>query len=364
MFDFIPLEFYTAVQYHVLFFIALLILVHAMTYNIEDQSSLLFFHILGAVLLIIYTLYIGLRPVSGRFFGDMGTYNSYYKSLQEGKNITVEKDYVFNYFMMACSRIMSPQAFFLLIDMMYILPCYWFSRRYFGKYWFFGWFMFIASLSFWSFGTNGIRNGWATSIFILGLCFYNLQKVLMYACFLLSFFIHSSLLIPIAAFAVAALQKNPRLYLYVWLASIPLSLIAGSFWESLFGSLGFEDRTSGYLTNNEETLQQFSQTGFRWDFVLYSASGIVAGYYFIFKKNIKDNFYIHLLGIYAIANAFWILVIRAAFSNRFAYLSWFLLAAVIAYPMLKYKIWKDQYRILGTIIFVYFLFTYIMFLKG
>jgi len=186
----------------------------------------------------------------------------------------------------------------------------------------------------------------------------------MYACFLLSFFIHSSLLIPIAAFAVSALQKNPRLYLYVWLASIPLSLVAGSFWESFFSSLGFEDRTSGYLTNNEEALQQFSQTGFRWDFVLYSASGIIAGYYFIFKKNIKDNFYIHLFGIYAIANAFWILVIRAAFSNRFAYLSWFLLAAVIAYPMLKYKIWTDQYRILGTIIFVYFLFTYIMFLKG
>lgn len=363
MFNFFPAEYYTALQYHVLFFIALLILIHSIVYDIRDQSSLLFYQILGGILLIIFTLYIGLRPINGILFGDMATYASYYRKLQEGKTVNIEKDYLFNFFMMACSKLMSPQAFFLLVDAIYILPCYRFSKEYFGKFWFFGFFMFIVSFSFWSYGTNGIRNGLATSIFILGLSFYNSRKLLMYAFFLMSYFIHSSLIIPIAAFIVASIYLDAKAYLYIWIICIPLSLISGGFWETVFSSLGFADRTSGYLVNNEETLKQFSQTGFRWDFVLYSASGIVAGYYFLLKRKITDRFYTHLFGIYAIANAFWILVIRAAFSNRFAYLSWFLLAAVIAYPMLRYKIWKDQYKILGLIVFGYFMFTYLMFLK-
>ena len=40
--------------------------------------------------------------------------------------------------------------------------------------------------------------------------------------------------------------------------------------------------------------------------------------------------------IYLTANAFWILVIRSSFSNRFAYLSWFLMAIIIFYPFFKH----------------------------
>ena len=65
-----------------------------------------------------------------------------------------------------------------------------------------------------------------------------------------------------------------------------------------------------------------------------------------------------------IANAFWILIIRANFSNRFAYLSWFLMAPVIAYPMLRYKLFPNQYRIVGLVLAFYYLFTYFMFLRG
>ena len=47
---------------------------------------------------------------------------------------------------------------------------------------------------------------------------------------------------------------------------------------------------------------------------------------FIVKKNyIEDQLYVKMCNIYLLANAIWILVIRANFSNRFAYLSWFYL---------------------------------------
>ena len=363
MFDFIPLSSYTTVYYTVMFLLALLILFHANTFDVRDKTSLRFFNNLGMFFLIIFTFYIGLRPISGRYFGDMATYAQGYRLLENGAALKIEKDYVFNYFMQFCSQIMPVNYFFLLISILYVVPCYLFSRRYFGSYWFFAFFMFLGSFSFWSYGTNGIRNGLGTSLFILGLYFYP-RKWWMYGFFALSYFVHSSLLIPIAAFVVSGIYKNPKIYLFIWLACIPLSLIGGSFWEGFFSRLGFAERTSVYLTGGDEFKDQFSQTGFRWDFLFYSAFGIVAGWYFIFKKNVSDHFYIHLFGIYCIANAFWILVIRANFSNRFAYLSWFLMAPVIAYPMFKYKIWNDQYKIFGYIVLTYYMFTYLMYLKS
>ncbi len=302
---------------------------------------------------------MGLRQVRTDYFGDTINYTLSYELLQQGVSIKIKSDYLFNYLLKFCSTIMDVHSFFLLIDVLYIIPCLLFSQKYFRRYWFFAMFMFMGSYSFWSYGTNGLRNGLATSFFIMGLYFYD-KKYWMYFWFLLGYFMHASLVIPIAAFIVSGIYKNPKIYIYIWVLAIPISLVGGSSWSSVIATLGMEDRTSGYLTNVVKTGEEASATGFRWDFLVYSASAVFAGAYFIFKKKITDPFYIHVFGIYCIANAFWILVITAAFSNRFAYLSWFLMPAVIAYPIFRYKIWKEQYKIFGAILFVYFMFTYFM----
>lgn len=303
---------------------------------------------------------MGLRPIS-YVFDDTLAYAEAYRLLQAGKELKIEKDYLFNYFLKFCSEFVGVHTFFFIVAFLYILPCYLFARKYFKKYWFFALFMFFCSFSFWSYGTNGIRNGLATSFFLLGLYYYD-KKYLLYSCFAIGFFMHASLVIPIVAFFISGLYKNPKIYLYIWLLAIPLSLVGGSFWTNFFGGLGFEDRTSGYLTNAEKNLNEIVKVGFRWDFLVYSGSAVFMGAYFIFKKKITDPFYIHVFGIYCIANAFWILVITAAYSNRFAYLSWFLMPAIFAYPMFRYKIWKEQYKIFGGILFAYFMFTYYMFI--
>lgn len=359
MFDWIPIQYYSAIHYHFLLMVALLILLHAYQYDIRDRNSVQFFDAFGYLVVFILIIYMGLRQPSGVYFGDSSSYAKLFNAMQEGAEVQIKKDYMFNYFTKWCSSFMNRPSYFLFIDILYTIPCLLFSRKYFGKYWFFAMFMFIGSYSFWSAGTNGLRNGLGTSFFIMGLALYD-KKYWMYLWFLAGYFMHASVIIPIVAFIVSGVYKNPKMYFYIWLAAIPLSLIGGSFWTGFFGGLGFEDRTAGYLTNSEGNLEQFSQTGFRWDFLLYSASGIAFGYYFIFKKNITDTFYIHLFGIYCIANAFWILVVTAAFSNRFAYLSWFLLAPVIAYPMFRFKIWENQYKKFGVILFLYFMFTYFM----
>lgn len=362
MADLIPLSFYTPFFYHVMLLFVVMTLLNGLFYDLNAQQSIKFASFAGWFLLIFVTWYMGTRPVSEYYFGDMGTYNKTFLALQQGLEVRVDKDYLFNYFLVWCAKIMDAQLFFLLIDIIYIVPLFLFARKYSKGYWYYVFLLFLTSFSFWTYGTNGIRNGIATSLFLLALVFYD-RKVIMYAIMALCFGIHNSMMIPIAAFLAAAQWKSPKLYMGIWLGAIPLSLVMGSFWESLFMSLGFEDqRVTGYLSGQDDS-QGFRYSGFRWDFLFYSSFAVFAGWYFIFKKKIEDKFYIHLFGTYMIANAFWILVIRANFSNRFAYLSWFMMGAVIAYPMLKYKMWSDQHKILTVTIFIYFMFTYLLYFR-
>lgn len=356
MFSWIPLRDYTDIFYLIIGIVSLYLIASTLRVKLLTDVKTAEANLIGAIFLIVIVLYIGLRPISGAYFGDMATYAAYFKMYQLHQPVLLDKDVLFNSFTSFCAQIITVKYYFLLIDIIYIFPLYFFSKKRFGKYWFYGFFLFIASFSFWSYGTNGLRNGLATSLFILGLCFYDKKRVAMYFFFILSIFVHKSTIIPIAAFAVALiLLRRPKLFFYIWGFAIPLSLLGGSMWESFFGSIGlFSERAQTYLTSDSaKVMDLFSSTGFRWDFLLYSAFAMLTGWYYIIKKGIQDKFYLHLFGIYAIGNAFWILVIRAAYSNRFAYLSWFLMAPVIIYPLCKYKIMEKQGRFLSVVIFLY-----------
>ena len=71
-----------------------------------------------------------------------------------------------------------------------------------------------------------------------------------------------------------------------------------------------------------------------------------------------------LFSTYILANSFWVMVIKAAFSNRFAYLSWFLYPVVLAYAVIRLHIWPDQDKKAGLILALHAGFTIIMFMLG
>ena len=54
------------------------------------------------------------------------------------------------------------------------------------------------------------------------------------------------------------------------------------------------------------------------------------------------------------------MVIRSSYSNRFAYLSWFIYPIVIAYPLINLPVWEDQDRKTGLILLAYVSFTVFM----
>jgi hypothetical protein len=88
--------------------------------------------------------------------------------------------------------------------------------------------------------------------------------------------------------------------------------------------------------------------------------GVVSGWYFIFKKGLEDKFYNIFYSTFLMANAFWILIIRANYSDRFSYLSWFMLGSVIIYPICVETLVRNQNRLASGIMFSYFAFTYLV----
>lgn len=357
MLDFIPLPYYTKIYYYFLLVIVFLTYTRSTSTLITDGKSIAANRSLGIFVLIFTLLYIGFRPISGAYFGDMGTYASSFERYQSGEANMFKEDVVFDFFVQLCAKIMSVQLFFLVCVLLYTLPLWFACKKWFNEYSYYAFLALLLSFSFWSYGTNGIRNGIATSFFLFALS--RGKFVIQVLLVIVAIGIHKAMLIPAAALTLTYFYKNPKTYFYIWLLCIPLSLVSGGFWESLFSGLMADERTS-YLTEGNVNDDAFSSTGFRWDFLLYSAAAVYSAYFFIFKKKFSDERYNRLVSIYLTANAFWILVIRANFSNRFAYLSWFMMAIIIVYPFLIKIQVKNQHKILGIILVAYFGFTFLM----
>mgnify|MGYP003635553057 CR=1 FL=1 len=358
MIEFVSLKNYQTLYLNLTLVIVLFTMVHTLIVDIEDRKNIIYIRTVGTLILVFLMIYMGLRPVSGRYFLDMITYARHFERYEMGGEVISNKDVVFHYFMKFSSNFLSVNYFFLLCAILYIYPMYKISIKFFKEYWFYSFLMFIVSFSFWTYGVNGIRNGVATSIFLWGLAYQDNRKKMIGLC-LIAVLFHKTLLLPIFAYILTFFYNKPKTYLICWLLAIPLSIAFGGVWESLFAALGFgdESRLGGYLSGSSEE----GNGGFRYDFLFHSAFAVFAGWYFIFKKNYKDKIYIQLFNTYLIANAFWVLVIRASFSNRFAYLSWFLMAIIIIYPLLKEKMFTNQHLVLGRVVFLYFSFTYLMY---
>jgi len=364
MFNFVPLQYYTAIYYAIQFFIVLLVIFYINTHRSMNKS----FDRNGAFLLMVFVvLYMGLRPVSGAYFGDMANYAFDFEQYQSGNfTSSYTGDAIFNYYQKVCSSIMNERTWFLLTAFIYVFSIYWACRRMFPQQELISFLVCITAMSFWSYGTNGIRNGIATSLVILAFSFlYRKRKLLLFLfaallCYL-AIGTHKSATLPVLAALLALFYKNTRLYILFWLGCVVLSVLFESFWENFFSKLGFgeDERFAAYLTSSDFA-DQFSSTGFRWDFLLYSLVPIILGGYVVIIRRRTDKLYSLLLNTYIMSNAFWILIIRASFSNRFAYLSWFLFPIVLIYPVLKFHLWKRQYSKIALILFLHFMFTLIL----
>lgn len=354
----IPIEIYTALYYNVIFAFVLITFFHSQLLKMDDKRNKAYIRVTGFILFSFVLLYMGFRPVSG-FFGDMLVYDNYFNMYQNNYEITETHDVLFHQFMMLCTKFMTAESFFFICAALYIAPLWYLSKKWFGNLWFYSFLMLVGSFSFWVYGVNGIRNGLATSLMLMAFTFID-KKIIMSIFIVLACSFHSTMLLPAVALVLTFLNNKPKIYLAFWLITIPASLVLGGFWESMFAGLGFADDRVSNLTSGNVEGDNFSSTGFRWDFILYSFSGVYTGWYFIVKQKFQDVLYSRLLNVFLFTNGIWILVIRANFSNRFAYLSWFMLGIIIIYPFLKLRNIRHINIIISFVLLVYFMFTYFM----
>lgn len=347
------------------------------------------------LLTIVWIVLIGLRPVWAGFGDTVNYAYGYSTTLPIYSTIDFHSEWLFSLFTVWCRSMgFTVNVFFLLIEIGYLGFMYWAYKK---ALWENVWFAMLFALSAYSvftYGVNGLRNGLACSMVTLAVVFAAKDRNFVVAgllCFL-AMGIHKSTILPIAALIAATfLIKKLKTALLFWLASFFLSLWAGGTISNIFLGLGFDDRADAYMSGEYYKENTFSSTGFRWNFLLYSTMPVLliwhiqrkieqrhkeiggqsqeeeeSGVYGagIMADAVSMRVFNTIAIVYLLSNAFWIIVIRAAFSNRFAYLSWFIYPLVLAYAVIRLHIWKDQDRKAALILLAHAGFTILMYVLG
>jgi hypothetical protein len=360
MIDFIPLEWYTPIFDWLIFWLVLRAAFQGFNGQMFDAKAAAWKDTWAALLAVLIIIYMGLRPIN-IVFGDTVNYNVEFKAMQTDMHLlqfAYQGEWVFNGLMMLFAKYSTIHYFLTLCASVYVGGMWWAVKRFFGNNHYLPFLVVLSMFTFWSYGVNGVRNGMAAALVILALSMRGKWVWQIVLCFL-AIGIHKSLMVVIIGAFVSNKINNTRLYLIGWLFCIVLSAIVGEAISNYLLNFGLieDNRFANYLTSNQYS-DEFSRTGFRWDFLLYSSLPVAIGVYFIYFKQYKDQVYIWLFNIYLFANAFWVIVIRAEFSNRFAQLSWFIMPLVLIYPYCMKEFWPNQSQRTAWALLLFYLFTF------
>lgn len=280
---------------------------------------------------VIMLMLLGLYPIEWGYSTDRANYANIFLHIQEDglsyDDASMESLYLYiNYLL---GKFLNVEQFFLAITFIYLLNYFIAFHRLARTNMVWLLIAAVLSMGFTAYNTNTMRAGLALSFIILSLSQYP-SKLRMALCMAVAVGIHHSTLIPAAMIAISYLFDRTKVYYILWFIAVLLSFVAGNTFNTLFESMGGDDRAA-YLVMEAKTYK----TGFRIDFIAYSLAPIAVGAYYIFKRGFRSRIYQLIYNSYVLTNIFWVLVIRAAYSDRFAYLSWCMIPIVLMYPLLK-----------------------------
>ena len=373
MLDFVPLQYYKIILYATLFTICLFTSLYYQSNPGCEKLMKKGTIILPFFLSIVLTLYIGLRE-SNWYFWDMMLYRHLWNITDVSTyqiQFNLRSEWFFSTIVFLCKLAVNDvQFFFLIVALIYVGCHFWVCKRLLWEnVWLAVLFLFF-SFQFYAYATNGIRNGLGAAIMLLAISFFSKRNTMGYIAgfilFVLAFGCHRSIILPMAALMISMfVVKDIKYSVAIWLSCILISLFVGNAFLNFLSGIGFDERIASYAGSmeRESTRAKFSHIGFRWDFLLYSAMPVWIAWYVRYKGIFDRTFYL-IANTYILANSIWILLIRVSFTNRFAYLSWFLYALVIAYAVIRIPIWKNQDRVAGQILLAHSSFTLLMYFWG
>ncbi len=284
------------------------------------------------------------------------------------QHLVWSKEWLYENITRMCAKTGSLHLYFTIFSTIYVGALWLALRRIFREYNFIPFVVVISMFTFWMYGVNGVRNGVGASLFILAMT-YTENIPMMFIIALLGAGVHNTVYLMMAAALLAWFVNDSRIYIGGWLLSIILSYFFGNSiqtWMAGFAdSVADENKLTRYLTYTRQDMISegvIVSTSFRWDFLAYSALGVAVAAYFMYRRLFRDEYYRWIVNIYIICNAFWVLIIRAPYSNRFAQISWFILPIVLIYPFMRERFWKNQEKMLtiGILLFYAFGFFYNM----
>ena len=357
----------SAALYHTVFLLivlgmTVLVMQRYATENFSAREDDTVFHNRTAWILTLFlVLFIGLRPISGRYFVDMAGYDINYRALVWGKPFHFDWDtnnFIFdNLFAFLGSQRIPIEIVFLLLACIYFICMMIACKKLFPKDALLSLLVYLGAFSTFSYGTNGIKAGAAASIFLMAIAYWE-NKWVAIPVLLISIGFHHSMVVPVVAFAMAYLFRDARFYLGAWLLCLLLAAFHVTSFMEFFSGFADEQGASYLETDVKNTILYVS--GFRPYFILYSAVPIFLGYYYIKKGIIESDTYNFLWCTYTLTNCVFLLCTYGTFINRIAYLSWLMLPFVLIYPFLNADMGFYHNRYLKYAVYGHLGFTLLM----
>ena len=295
--------------------------------NVMFDSRFLVF-----LIIIVCITAFGLAPEDAAAAVDRENYQIYYLSVNNVLYTSSITEKGFFYFCKICRFLLGRKAtlFFLLCATIYI-GSYNRAIKQLSTNGFYTWLFCLLSIGFLAYSVNTMREGLAIAVFLLGVCsFFKNNRFYFIAYSLIAVSIHVSLLLPVLCFFITTQRINIRFCYAVWIGAFLLSLLGLSSYITQFSEILQIDKLSGYLNNLDS---ERYKTGFRWGFVIYSLFPMVLGGLLIYRYKYSNEVYLKIYKTYILVNAIWLLFIQIPFTDRIAYLSWFMIPFVITIPL-------------------------------
>ena len=295
------------------------------------------------LLLFVITIVVALATYPDELNFDKSRYRMMYLSYLGESSADLEyKDIGWSFYVLLCGKMLgwNVDFYFIFTAAVYISGYYHFARHFFPKKTY-GYFIVFAvgCLGFSAYGVNTIRAGIALSFFLhFMVLFVHKGTLWKYVAFFFAFcsiLVHKSMIIPFSAFILSKYLKNNIYYVSFWLICFMASAINIDM-SKLFDAFGFVDERVVDYIEGSNTISDY-QSGFRIDFIIYSLVPMAFWSYYRLKKNIDDIYTSHLVRMYLFSNAIWLLAIRIHYTDRLAYLSWFMIPMILLLPIFNYQ---------------------------
>ncbi|MDM1335777.1 EpsG family protein [Acinetobacter pseudolwoffii] len=305
--------------------------------NFLNKNFLFISNYIGWFVFLILFLLISFRPVH-YLFGDMVAYDIHFENYK-GLDTIKGGDLLFEILLFSFSKNFNSSSFFFFCTVIYFFTLYISYKKFFKDFWAIAFLLSCSVITFYGFAVNGIRNGIAAHIFLIALSY---NKRFSWIILIISIGLHSSMILPTIGYVLYKISKNLSMFLVFWFLCLIVSLFYSGFGD-LIQFFGFSnDRLNDYLNAGDTYSDQFSKEGYRYDFILYGFLPILVSSYYIFRRKFVDENYNTIVAVYLFSNSIFLLLNEVAFSNRFAYLSWFLIGIIIFYPIYHLRESRDK----------------------